>query len=153
MEEAQTKAYARFADISKDDITLEQDDDVLDTWFSASLWPFASFGWPAATTDFKSFYPNSLLETGWDILFFWVARMVMMGMKLTGEVPFAQVFCHAMVRDAHGRKMSKSLGNVIDPIDVIRGTTLEVTNANQSLGKFLSFVICRDFMNCSKKAI
>ena len=76
--------------------------------------------------DLSNFYPNSLLETGWDILFFWVARMVMMGIKLTGKVPFKHVFCHAMVRDAHGRKMSKSLGNVIDPIDVIEGCTLEV---------------------------
>jgi len=73
----------------------------------------------------QKFYPTSMLETGWDILFFWVARMVMLGIKLTGKVPFKEVLCHAMVRDAHGRKMSKSLGNVIDPVDVIQGTTLE----------------------------
>lgn len=101
------------------------DPDVLDTWFSAALWPFAIFGWPDKTPDFSNFYPNSLLETGWDILFFWVARMVFFGLKLTGQVPFSKVFCHAMVRDAHGRKMSKSLGNVIDPVDVIEGVTLE----------------------------
>ncbi|KAJ3222101.1 hypothetical protein HK099_002716, partial [Clydaea vesicula] len=106
-------------------ITLSQDPDVLDTWFSAALWPFATLGWPEKTLDLDHFYPNSLLETGWDILFFWVARMVMFGKKLTGVSPFKKVFCHAMVRDAHGRKMSKSLGNVIDPLDVIEGISLE----------------------------
>jgi valyl-tRNA synthetase len=104
---------------------LEQDPDVLDTWFSSGLWPFSIHGWPDKTKDLDLFYPASLLETGCDILFFWVARMVMMGLKLTGKVPFKKVFCHAMVRDAHGRKMSKSLGNVIDPVDVIEGITLE----------------------------
>ena len=77
------------------------------------------------TADFEKFYPTSMLETGWDILFFWVARMVMLGIRLTGKVPFDEVLCHAMIRDAHGRKMSKSLGNVIDPLDVIQGLTLE----------------------------
>jgi valyl-tRNA synthetase len=105
--------------------TLEQDEDVLDTWFSSGLWPFSLMGWPEKTPDMKHFYPNSLLETGWDILFFWVARMIMLGVHLTGSIPFKEVFCHAMVRDAHGRKMSKSLGNVIDPLDVIQGIELE----------------------------
>ncbi|KAJ1598445.1 hypothetical protein NDA14_000750 [Ustilago hordei] len=105
--------------------TLEQDEDVLDTWFSSGLWPFSIMGWPEKTDDFKHFYPSSLLETGWDILFFWVARMCMLGVYLTGTLPFKEVFCHAMVRDAHGRKMSKSLGNVIDPLDVIEGITLD----------------------------
>ncbi|EMD35801.1 hypothetical protein CERSUDRAFT_84897 [Gelatoporia subvermispora B] len=105
--------------------TLEQDEDVLDTWFSSGIWPFSTLGWPEETPDFKNFYPTSILETGWDILFFWVARMVLLGIHLTGKVPFAEVLCHAMIRDAHGRKMSKSLGNVIDPIDVIQGLDLE----------------------------
>lgn len=109
--------------------TLEQDEDVLDTWFSSGLWPFSIMGWPGKTDDMKHFYPNALLETGWDILFFWVARMVMLGVYLTDSIPFKEVFCHAMVRDAHGRKMSKSLGNVVDPLDVISGIELEGLHA------------------------
>ncbi|WIA29336.1 hypothetical protein OEZ86_011841 [Tetradesmus obliquus] len=105
--------------------TLHQDEDVLDTWFSSGLFPFSVMGWPANTPDMRTFYPGSLLETGHDILFFWVARMVMMGLQLTDKVPFKQVYLHAMVRDAHGKKMSKSLGNVIDPIHVIEGITLQ----------------------------
>ena len=93
--------------------------DVLDTWFSSGLFPFLEMCWPEDTSDMKTFYPTSLLETGHDILFFWVARMVMLGMKLTGEVPFKQVQLHPMVHDAHGHNMSKSLGNVIDPLEVI----------------------------------
>lgn len=121
LEEAQKRAE-KLADGAK--FTLEQDEDVLDTWFSSGLWPFSIMGWPDETPDMKYFYPNSLLETGWDILFFWVARMIMLGVHLTGSIPFKEVFCHAMVRDAHGRKMSKSLGNVIDPLDIIQGITL-----------------------------
>ncbi|KAI0002185.1 hypothetical protein BJV74DRAFT_876641 [Russula compacta] len=105
--------------------TLEQDEDVLDTWFSSALWPFSILGWPDKTTDFEKFYPTSILETGWDILFFWVARMAMLGLRLTGKMPFNEVLCHAMIRDARGRKMSKTLGNVIDPLDVIQGLSLE----------------------------
>ncbi|KAJ7609088.1 tRNA synthetases class I-domain-containing protein [Roridomyces roridus] len=105
---------------------LEQDEDVLDTWFSSGLWPWSIMGWPdVESPDLKTFYPASMLETGWDIIFFWVARMVLLGIRLTGKVPFNEVLCHAMIRDAHGRKMSKSLGNVIDPIDVIEGVALE----------------------------
>ena len=110
---------------SKDEIVLERDEDVLDTWFSSGLFPFSVFGWPEKTDDFKAFYPTSLLETGLDIIFFWVARMVMMGLELTDQLPFHTVYLHAMVRDKEGRKMSKSLGNVIDPLEVITGCTLE----------------------------
>jgi valyl-tRNA synthetase len=107
-------------------VTLVQDEDVLDTWFSSGLFPFSTFGWPNEEhPDFKAFYPNTTLETGWDILFFWVARMVMMGQQLTGKLPFKTVFLHAMVRDKYGEKMSKSKGNVIDPLEVINGCTLE----------------------------
>ncbi|KAJ1723078.1 valine--tRNA ligase [Coemansia erecta] len=130
-EEAQARAAERFPGV---EFTLEQDPDVLDTWFSSGLWPFAVMGWPENTEDFKKYYPTTLLETGWDILFFWVARMVMLGIYLTGEVPFSKVFCHAMVRDAHGRKMSKSLGNVIDPIDVVKGISLEDLSAKLDNG-------------------
>ena len=107
-----------------EDIILDRDEDVLDTWFSSGLFPFSVMGWPDNTDDLKAFYPTSLLETGMDILFFWVARMVMMGLELTDELPFHTVFLHAMVRDKDGRKMSKSLGNVIDPLEVINGCTL-----------------------------
>ncbi|KAI4811290.1 hypothetical protein KUCAC02_014203 [Chaenocephalus aceratus] len=122
------KAAKRF-NVSADKISLRQDEDVLDTWFSSGIFPFSIFGWPNETQDLNVFYPGTLLETGHDILFFWVARMVMMGLKLTGKLPFTEVYLHAVVRDAHGRKMSKSLGNVIDPLDVIAGISLESLHA------------------------
>jgi valyl-tRNA synthetase len=98
---------------------ITQDPDVLDTWFSSGLWPFSTLGWPEHSEDYQNYYPTTMMETGYDILFFWVARMIMMGLKFTGDVPFHYIYLHGLVRDENGRKMSKSLGNVIDPLELM----------------------------------
>jgi valyl-tRNA synthetase len=135
---------------------IVQDEDVLDTWFSSGLWPFSTLGWPDKTPAMATFYPNAIMETGFDILFFWVARMIMMGVHLVGDVPFREVYLHAMVRDEHGQKMSKTKGNVVDPLDVsnehgadaLRFTLLAQTvqgrDINLSLPRIAGY---RGFMN------
>ncbi|CDW54315.1 valyl trna synthetase; valine trna ligase [Trichuris trichiura] len=141
-EEALQKASIRF-NVPKENISLRQDEDVLDTWFSSGLFPFSIFGWPEQTNDLKNFFPGTLLETGYDILFFWVARMVFLAQKLTDKLPFTTVYLHSIVRDAHGRKMSKSLGNVIDPLDVIHGISLSALHKQLESGNLGAAEIAR----------
>ena len=125
----------------KDDVQLTQDEDVLDTWFSSALWPFSTLGWPDDTEDLKNYYPTTLLVTGFDIIFFWVARMIMMGLYTMENIPFKDILIHGLVRDSQGRKMSKSLGNTMDPLelsekhgaDALRFSLIEKANPGQDV--------------------